>query len=824
MDFLYKVFLTIFIDEILVFVPLSVIFFYTIFYTIEKKFSYLTVLVLFLPFFFIFYQYSYLPDFFSSIGQDSLIELNADIGEAIFYLKTFFSFLLDPEIFKRNRFWLLLISSLCTGITIYLLLVLYCKKNNKNILDFNKYLKLSFIFLLLIGFYKIINLTIISFQVGKDLRAFEFEFRKNIDNHEIVRKSTTPLNALVYVGESTSAMNMSLYGYPFNNTPWLDSMKNNEKFLKFNNVFANHTHTTAALLGAFSQCIKQKKENCSTKLKSRGDNLSVIDAINKAEIDTYLYSTQGTLGGHNLGGRLVFNTKKKFFPYEENNKTNNDHLKFLGNRYKSELDDKKFFQKSICENKEIFNNQTSSLTILHSYAGHGQYDGYLGHISKDTKFEYPEYIKEKNFLGKDHKNLRLIKEYDTAIKYIDHSLETVFKCNEINSTNNSYPIIFIYFADHGESPASGRGHDSMRLTYEMLHVPLVIFFNDQAYNLHRDKFEKLKALENKNLTLRFIGDLLIYLFDLDIFDDQKLEAYKSDNFKSLNSKFIVERRILDNSITKLPTMWDYDKKLIQDENLIKLFSKQDTSISLWQLKNFLESRKLSDKKKIRNLVCKHRANSYIEQYKASLSNGCFETDILFLKDKVISAHGIEKDTNLIFDNFLNSNFKKNSVWFDSKNIDKVENCKYAENWLKENSNKFLSILLEIPTRSINNLNNEIWNSCIKRISNIKNIEIAYYMPTNDLLVCSKEKTSEIEKKDCNKKFLDILEFLNKTNIKNITFDYSGYNAINNFSKFSNFKWNIWHINSVESFNKIISDNNDIGIMLVTNNKFANNLN
>ncbi len=269
MDFLYKVFLTIFIDEILVFIPLSVIFFYTIFYTIEKKFSYLTILILFLPFFFIFYQYSYLPNFFSSMGQDSLTELNADIGEAVFYIKTFFSFLFDAEIFKRNRFWLLLISSLCSGITIYFLLVLYCKKKNKNVLDFYKYLKLTFIFLLLIGFYKIINLTIMSFQAGKDLRAFEFEFRKNIDNHEVVRKSKTPLNVLVYVGESTSAMNMSLYGYPFNNTPWLDSMKNNEKFLKFNNVFANHTHTTPSLLGAFSLCIKQKKKTAQQSLKAK---------------------------------------------------------------------------------------------------------------------------------------------------------------------------------------------------------------------------------------------------------------------------------------------------------------------------------------------------------------------------------------------------------------------------------------------------------------------------------------------------------------------------------------------------------------------------
>ena len=83
MDFIEKVFRVIFVDEILVFIPLSVIFFYSIFYFIEKKFSSFTVLILLLPFFYIFYQYSYLPNFFSSIGQDSLTELNADLGEAV---------------------------------------------------------------------------------------------------------------------------------------------------------------------------------------------------------------------------------------------------------------------------------------------------------------------------------------------------------------------------------------------------------------------------------------------------------------------------------------------------------------------------------------------------------------------------------------------------------------------------------------------------------------------------------------------------------------------------------------------------------------------
>ena len=86
------------------------------------------------------------------------------------------------------------------------------------------------------------------------------------------------------------------------------------------------------------------------------------------------------------------------------------------------------------------------------------------------------------------------------------------------------------------------------------------------------------------------------------------------------------------------------------ENFLKSF--QDTSLNQWQINNFLESRKLTNKNNLEKLICKHRANSFIEQFKASLINGCFETDVLFFKDKTISAHEIESDTNLRFKDFF----------------------------------------------------------------------------------------------------------------------------------------------------------------------------
>ena len=813
MDFLLKVITIIFIEEILVFIPLLILFFYSIYSFLEKKnFFFYNFLLATLPLFFIFYQYSYLPEFFSSLGQDSLAEINADFGEALFYIKTFLTFLFDTEIFKRKRFWLLLASSLLSSIIIYYFIKNYLRKKSINILTLDKYFNFILLFSLFLGLYGIFSVTKMSLDAGKKMRTFETEFKKNILNFDTKRKKNSPLNTIIYLGESTTVLNLGIYGYPFETTPWLKSLEKDNKFLKFNKVYATHTHTTPSLLSAFSLCIKQSGKECSLILDKK-NNLSVIDVLNKSSVDTFLFSTQGSLGGHNLANKLVFNTKKVFF---SSDKESNNSKRLLGNRYMPKTKDHVFFSNNFCDKKNMFKKGKSSLTVLHSYAGHGQYSGYLSHVSDKTKFSYPRYINQKNLLGKDFKNFELFQEYDTAMRYIDNTLKKIFTCSNSLFEKKSQPMIFIYFSDHGESPATARGHDSSRLTYEMLHVPFVVFFNQEAYRIYNKKFEKLKKLKDKNLSLKFISDLIIDLYDVDVLDkkDKKI-IYESDKYKSLASNFILDRTDLDGKVSRIPTFWNYKKKDLENKLLEKNFLKQDTSINLWQLNNFLESNNLSDKKNIKNLVCKHRANSFITQYKASLSNGCFETDIIFLKDKTISAHGPQYDTKLIFDDFLKSSYQKNTVWLDSKNIDNLKNCEYSFNWIEKNSKNFLSLLVEIPTKSSKNINNEKWKKCIKKINNITNVEVGYYMPTDIINNC--------HNKECNNFFSEIKKFLEQTKISSITFDYSGYNSIFDQKYFKSLKWNIWNVDSINSFNKILTNDN-IGIILLKNNKFSNNLN
>ena len=65
---------------------------------------------------------------------------------------------------------------------------------------------------------------------------------------------------------------------------------------------------------------------------------------------------------------------------------------------------------------------------------------------------------------------------------------------------------------------------------------------------------------------------------------------------------IIKRQIHFSSESLVEKLKDEDLKF------------QDTSISLWQINNFLKSKKLSNKQKIKNLVCQHRANSFVLQF------------------------------------------------------------------------------------------------------------------------------------------------------------------------------------------------------------------
>ena len=831
MSIIEKIISILFFEELNVFVPTSILFLYFFFYfTLKKKNYFLKTFFFLIPIINIFYNYSFIPDYIAALGQDSFLEIDSDYAEAIFYIKTLFTFLFDIEIFKRPRFWLILITSFFSGLILFLIFKILNKKikkvNFNSIFNYFNYLFYAAIILMTLNAALLINT---NYKVGSELKKItsnsKKEFSKEIENFKFVKKLKDDLLIVNYIGESTSALNFSLYGYPFETTPWLNSQKSDEKFIYFKKVYARYTHTSPSLIDTFSVCKEVSLSSCSNVDLKDLNFLPIVSILEKNSIKTHLFSTQGSLGGHNLASKIVLDVNNKKFSGKKE-------TKFLGNRKNTKIKDKDFFKDSYCLDNKIFEKNSSDVVFLHSYAGHGFFDGYLGHTDRKKLFSYPQYVTPRNFLGKDKKNFNLMQEYDTAINYIDETIEEVISCSLKKTKKTNKPLIFIYFSDHGESPSSSRGHDSSRLTYEMLHVPFFIFFNDAAYEKYKEKFDFLNSLKEKNLSLKIVSEIFIYLFDIEIYEknNQAIDL-KKDSLKKLKTDFVLTRKDLSGKIIRTPTLWN---SLDKNKNLLdlldeKTFQNQDVSISLWQLNNYLKTNNLSNKKLIKNLVCQHRANSLILQYKNSMSNGCFETDVYYLKNKVVSTHNLETDTNLNFDNFLESKYQKNTVWMDSKNLNKNENCQFALRWYKKNAKKFESILVELPTSSIDNIysNNREWINCIKEIDNIENIEVAYYISTDLVGKCStaiKKNNLKNQNLSCSKLYKETEILLKKINIKSITYDFAqGKEAILNNSIFQNYKWHVWHVDKLSDLQTLILRDN-IGIILLKNNQSLNNLN
>ena len=818
-NFIQKVIYTLLVEERIVFLLSTTLFF--LFFLNNKSKFYFRLFYIIFAFIIIFNNYSPLPEFFNSLGQDSLFEINSDFNEAFFYLKTLFYYFFDTEIFLRNRFWLLLISSFFSGLLLYLSIIFFLKKNYINkITSVSNVFSFGVILIFLINIYIVFTENYFS---GKELDNLKKKIEANnlSETNNLISKSNLENNLLIitYIGESTTAFHWNLYGYPFNTTPKLNLKKKDKNFILFDKVFSRYTHTTPSLIDSLSLC-KKRLEECSDHEVL--NYFPITQVLKKSDVETYLFSTQGSLGGHNFANQIVLNTDHLFFSYNKNEE-------LAGNRAKPKIKDLEFFNNTFCKNEEIFNLNKSKLVFLHSYAGHGGLEGYTSYLPENKKFIYPNYINKKNFLGKDFHNFNLVSEYDAAMHYVDQSIDSVINCSFKIAELKKIPIIFIYFSDHGESPSTSRGHDSSRRTYDMHHIPFFIYFNNSAYEIYKKEFDFLFSLKKEILTSNFISDLILYLFKIET--KSKVNSMMNrnyDSFFSLNQNYLGDRKKLNGEIESIKIYRKQDEEtknlfIDLDENQ---FINQDISITLWQLNNFLKINKLSDKKSIKNLVCQHRADSFILQYKNSLSTGCFETNIHFEKEKALSKHDLEMTTNLNFEDFLKSNYQKNTVWLDAKNLNNSQSCNYALIWLRKNSYKFESILLELPTNILSfNIDSLELQNCIKELKRISNIEIAYYLPTDTLSKCSSSINKENNKNSdfCNESLLKTKEFLIKYDIKSITFDYSvGEKAVSSDSFFSNLKWHIWHV-GLNEFKKLIQRNN-IGIILLKNDKNLNNLN
>jgi len=308
-----------------------------------------------------------------------------------------------------------------------------------------------------------------------------------------------PMGALVYIGESTSALHMGLYGYRRDTTPRLSALARTDSgLLVFRNVFSTHTHTSLSLLEALSAGLDPSQNFLPINERKR---LSVVDALGAAGYRVSLVSNQGRTGTWNEANAIIFaNGDSSTFSTNSRLAGNSDAL------MPRPWDDAFFAQQM--PRSALAGADDRAVVFFHSYAGHGPY---LDHVPASFRQPVDDALRHKPAYAFTDADAALIETeaYDSTLRYIDHAVAQAIEFVKLRER----PTLFVYFSDHGEIP--GVGHDSARFSYEMALVPFLVYFNEAARREHAVLYEKyVQQARQSRKVVSTLAELPATLFDL----------------------------------------------------------------------------------------------------------------------------------------------------------------------------------------------------------------------------------------------------------------------------------------------------------------------
>ena len=523
---------------------------------------------------------------------------------------------------------------------------------------------------------------------------------------------------IVIIGESLNKRHMGIYGYLRNTTPNLSKMVADNELLLFQNVYSSHTHTVPVLSLSLTEANQINK-------KTYFDSLSIIDILNKAEVETYWISNQVLQG--------VWDNMVSVVASETDHLVGRNHS--IGVETRTQNHDgilinevKKALAEKTNKNKVIFVHLMGHHTPYYSRYPEEEYAIYKDVLKKD------EFGKAADIKGLHN----TINAYDNSVVYNDYVVEKILKAlHEKNGITG-----LIYMSDHSDDVMEGLGHNSADFTYEMTQIPMLAWFSSEYKKQYSETFKTFNKHRDTLYSNDFFYDTLIGLFHID-----------TDKYES---KFDLSSQNYQLAQDKAYTL--HGKKLYTDQ----------TNYSYWQKVNTEYLRDINQSAR----VFPHRVNS-IGKLKNIWTDGfrSFEIDARFGDNnssyfQVGHNHGV---MGMKIEHFLSSipYPEIERVWLDFKNLNK-KNYKQAIERLEELDSKFdlkRKFIVESGTTLafFKEFKKAGWHT-------------SYYMPTEKIVNQLKEnKVAEMKKLA-----VKIANQIKSQNLSAVSFDHRLYSFVKQY--------------------------------------------
>ncbi len=408
---------------------------------------------------------------------------------------------------------------------------------------------------------------------------------------------------IVVISEALNKKHMGLYGYIRNTTPLLTEKIKNSDLLLFTNAYSSYVHSMPLFTFSLSEINQYNNKNY--------DSLSIIDVLNKANIETYWINTHE-------------NTSAKDEPISVMT-SKVDHLVSLNH---STL---------ISEVKKILAKKMDSNRVIFVYLSNRW--NYSSRYPQDKYTFYNEKVKLGEFGTVASKNSN-INHYDNGIHYNDYIVNSLLEEFQKEQGTGG----FIYMAEYAEDVIKNLGHLSSVFTYETTQIPMMAYFTKDYKKIYNNKYNTFVRHKSTLFSNDMFYDTLIGLFDV-----------KTDRYNSKYDLFSENYKLDAKDALALYGQINYADK---------------SNYIYWQKIN---TQYLIDNNNSSRVI-PHRVNS-IGKLKDIWNDGfrSFEFDISFGDNDTNYFHvGHHSDVmGIKMEDFLSSvDVKKiEKVWFDFKNLD-----------------------------------------------------------------------------------------------------------------------------------------------------------
>lgn len=336
--------------------------------------------------------------------------------------------------------------------------------------------------------------------------------KRPLEYPESLTSSHAAERIVVVIGESASRDHLSLYGYPLQTTPRLDSIR--DELFVFSDAVASSASTADNIPRLLTLMTDQPGD------KEWYDFPSMLQLFRELGYRTYWLSNQEYSGQwSNLSTILALDA---------------DELTYVGNMESDEHFLYRYDDALLPEWRKALEARDSlQLTFLHLMGSHFQYDRrfpetYRHFSAEDVMTEMP-----RKWL--DDEKAAIIANYDNSILYTDSILSLVIA----DVKGQPQPTVLVYLSDHGENVYDDRDYRGRDTKF--VDVPFLIYANDAYRQRNPEIMEDLERSRSASFSTSELPQMLLHL------SGTRYEMYDSVR-DPLSAAFKTRKRWVDEEV------------------------------------------------------------------------------------------------------------------------------------------------------------------------------------------------------------------------------------------------------------------------------------